>query len=223
MGYFVATIAIVSLFLGNNESAKTFVGAFSSSAVPPPSRKSQQSSSTLHNSLQPIAFVINRDNDHVMKRNSHVPTFHSTSGCHNSQSTITTALSMNSAAADTETYENADGDWSDVEQYADILENLTEEPSASTLRSVTFKSLTSSTPPEILSEFLLELGACSVSITDHDRDTPNETPIFREPGNNKEDWATIICGDAAVESIRVAFELDVALRFEVDNVPDLDW
>ena len=33
-----------------------------------------------------------------------------------------------------------------------------------------------------LSEFLMELGACSVSITDSDRDTPEEEPVFDEPG-----------------------------------------
>jgi len=33
-----------------------------------------------------------------------------------------------------------------------------------------------------LSEFLMEIGACSVSITDSDKDTPDEDPVFDEPG-----------------------------------------
>lgn len=33
-----------------------------------------------------------------------------------------------------------------------------------------------------LSEFLMEIGACSVSITDSDKDTPEEDPVFDEPG-----------------------------------------
>jgi len=33
-----------------------------------------------------------------------------------------------------------------------------------------------------LSEFLMEIGACSVSITDTDKDTPDEDPVFDEPG-----------------------------------------
>ena len=38
----------------------------------------------------------------------------------------------------------------------------------------------------------MEMGACSTAITDHDRDTAMESPIFREPGedNTAEDWST---------------------------------
>lgn len=55
-----------------------------------------------------------------------------------------------------------------------------------------------------LSEFLMEIGACSVSITDSDADTDNENPLFDEPsfavcGNDllddeelNEEWAMVI-------------------------------
>eukprot|EP00562_Extubocellulus_spinifer_P009659 CAMPEP_0178511904 /NCGR_PEP_ID=MMETSP0696-20121128/22609_1 /TAXON_ID=265572 /ORGANISM="Extubocellulus spinifer, Strain CCMP396" /LENGTH=505 /DNA_ID=CAMNT_0020141705 /DNA_START=36 /DNA_END=1553 /DNA_ORIENTATION=+ len=93
------------------------------------------------------------------------------------------------------------------------------------LRSVTFACLDgspSSPDPQLLADYLMEVGgACSTSITDHDRDTDMERPIFREPGDESrrgedaaeyEDWSTaatgtsasaepraaLICGDAAV-------------------------
>ena len=87
------------------------------------------------------------------------------------------------------------------------------------LRSVTFACLDgspSSPDPQLLADYLMEMGACSTAITDHDRDTDKETPIFREPGEDvdfdNEDWSTaetafnaknqqkaaLICGDAAV-------------------------
>jgi hypothetical protein len=49
----------------------------------------------------------------------------------------------------------------------------------------------------------MELGAVSTSITDHDRGTDLESPIFAEPSasnsnTNSDEYAAIICGDAAV-------------------------
>lgn len=89
------------------------------------------------------------------------------------------------------------------------------------LRSVTFACLDgspSSPDPQLLADYLMEMGACSTAITDHDRDTDQEMPIFREPGEDVdldyEEWSTaetassnnaknqqkaaLICGDAAV-------------------------
>lgn len=87
------------------------------------------------------------------------------------------------------------------------------------LRSVTFACLDgspSSPDPQLLADYLMEMGACSTAITDHDRDTDKETPIFREPGEDVdvdyEDWSTagtasnaqnrqkaaLVCGDVAV-------------------------
>jgi|EP00979_Chaetoceros_neogracilis_P016258 ribosomal protein L11 methyltransferase len=91
----------------------------------------------------------------------------------------------------------------------------------------------------------MEIGACSVAITDHDANTENEIPLYMEPVDSE--LAAIICGDAAVgknvwlrcdvnahftdsfdildvvDNIRTAFDLGVSPRFEVDDVPDLDW
>ena len=82
------------------------------------------------------------------------------------------------------------------------------------LRSVTFACLDgspSSPDPQLLSDYLMEMGACSTAITDHDRDTTRESPIFREPGDDleEEEWSTaktasqntkaaLIRGDVAV-------------------------
>jgi len=59
--------------------------------------------------------------------------------------------------------------------------------------------------PRNLSEFLMEIGACSVSVTDSDKDTPDEDPLFDEPGettcaNDLDDPATfaIVLSDLAV-------------------------
>ena len=117
--------------------------------------------------------------------------------------------------------------------------------SASRLRSLKFIQLTKQTEPGLLADYLMEIGASSVSITDHDANSDNESPIFREPLDSN--LAAIICGDAAVgknvwircdvtahftnsfdvlgvvDDIRTAFDLGVSPRFEVDDVPDLDW
>jgi len=121
--------------------------------------------------------------------------------------------------------------------------------SASQLRSLKFVQLTSKTEPALLGDYLMEIGAYSVSITDHDADTENEKPIFAEPDRNDDAdiFAAVICGDAAVgknvwmrcdvsahfadsvdvlqivDDVRCTFDLGSNPRFEVDDVPDLDW
>jgi len=116
---------------------------------------------------------------------------------------------------------------------------------AALLRSMTFTSLDSTTEPQLLADFLIELGACSTAITDHDRDTPDEIPIFREP-DLTEDWA-VVCGDAAVgtnvwrrcdvtahfpstfdlrnvaEMVKDTFDFPDTPQYDVDDVPDRDW
>ena len=118
--------------------------------------------------------------------------------------------------------------------------------SASKLRSLKFIQLTKQTEPGLLADYLMEIGASSVSITDHDKDTDAERPIFAEP-DDADCFAAIICGDAAVgknvwmrcdvtahfgdsynpldvvDNVRTAFDLGANPRFEVDEVPDLDW
>lgn len=48
------------------------------------------------------------------------------------------------------------------------------------LRSMTFSTLRKDQEPELLCNFLMELGACSTSITDSDYGTDAEKPIFHE-------------------------------------------
>merc|ERR1712226_1452218 len=55
------------------------------------------------------------------------------------------------------------------------------EDNVSALRSLTFSNLPKDNEPDILCEFLLEIGACSAAITDFDAGTDMEDPIFREP------------------------------------------
>jgi len=121
------------------------------------------------------------------------------------------------------------------------------DQSASRLRSLKFIQLTSKTEPALLADYLMEVGASSVSITDHDAGDPNnEKPIFAEP-DKVDTFAAVVCGDAAVgkniwmrcdvnahfadsfdilditDQVRAAFDLGTTPRFEVDDVPDLDW
>jgi len=119
----------------------------------------------------------------------------------------------------------------------------------SKLRSLKFVQLTKATNPGLLSDYLMELGA---SITDHDKDTPSENPIFAEPNSGAQNddadiFAAIICGDAAVgknmwmrcdvnahfgdsfdilgivDDVRTNFDMASGVRYIVDDVPDLDW
>ena len=75
-----------------------------------------------------------------------------------------------------------------------------EDASPWKIRSMTFTKLDSETEPALLSDFLMELGACSVAITDHDKDTALEAPLFMEPSDQDtaDIFAAIVCGDAAV-------------------------
>lgn len=149
-----------------------------------------------------------------------------------------------------------------VQQEGDISSNFEEESSEeestsvstsssiAQLRALKFVQLTKKTNPGLLSDYLMEIGASSVSITDHDKDTPSENPIFAEPSSNdaaNEIFAAVICGDAAVgknlwmrcdvtahftdsfdinaivDDVRTNFDIAAGIRYEVDDVPDLDW
>ena len=88
---------------------------------------------------------------------------------------------------------------------------------------------------DLLSDYLLELGACSTTIVDHDRDTDNEAPILLAEswGVRKKLWrnsdvsahfpATSFNAEGITESVRVAFEMSASPRYEVDGVEDKDW
>lgn len=119
--------------------------------------------------------------------------------------------------------------------------------SAATLRSMTFRRLDKSQEPQLLCDFLMEIGACSTSITDSDKDTDKEMAIFAEPGDDPwEDTAAVVCGDHAVGrnvwnhcdvvahfpassdlglvAELVEESLEIKLNYnEVEQVPDRDW
>ncbi len=135
----------------------------------------------------------------------------------------------------------------EVEEGAYNEEDFTTTNSCAKLRALKFVKLTRQTSPGLLSDYLMELGASSVSITDHDLGGPDEQPIFSEPNANDDIFAAIICGDAAVgknvwmrcdvtahfadsfdlgqivDEVRTAFDLASGVRYVVDDVPDLDW
>lgn len=54
------------------------------------------------------------------------------------------------------------------------------EKDVAALRSITFSDLSGEQEPQLLCNFLMELGACSTSIIDADRGTSYETPLFDE-------------------------------------------
>ena len=133
-----------------------------------------------------------------------------------------------------------------IENVRSTIQKGSKEPieTVSKLRSLKFIQLTRQTEPALLADYLMEIGASSVSITDHDAETEKEDPIFLEP-DNSDIFAAIVCGDAAVgkniwlrcdvtahftesfdpldivDNVRTAFDLGISPRFEVDEVPDL--
>ncbi|KAG7371389.1 50S ribosomal protein L11 methylase [Nitzschia inconspicua] len=62
----------------------------------------------------------------------------------------------------------------------DSDEDTFSTPSPASLRSVTFSNLQKDQEPQLLCNFLMELGACSTSITDADLGTDHESPLFDE-------------------------------------------
>jgi ribosomal protein L11 methyltransferase len=85
---------------------------------------------------------------------------------------------------------------------------------------------------ETLSDALMELGALSVGIEDADAETPDELPIFGEPGTGEPGvWQRNIVSalfDADVDVTRVAAEAAAAAgipspRFTIEEVPEQDW
>mmetsp|Transcript_14139 Transcript_14139/g.34284 ORF Transcript_14139/g.34284 Transcript_14139/m.34284 type:complete len:422 (+) Transcript_14139:35-1300(+) len=62
----------------------------------------------------------------------------------------------------------------------DHVETKNTEDDASALRSITFSGLQEDQEPQLLCNFLMELGACSTAITDADKGTCNEQAIFDE-------------------------------------------
>ena len=91
----------------------------------------------------------------------------------------------------------------------------------------------------------MELGACSTSITDYDRDTDQEVPVFREPGqyaqlttpplaseadlvvwnkcNVVAHFAASIDLQQVAELVRTGLDLAVDVDYQVEEMPDRDW
>ncbi|WP_175103005.1 50S ribosomal protein L11 methyltransferase [Pararobbsia alpina] len=87
---------------------------------------------------------------------------------------------------------------------------------------------------EALSDALLDLGALSVSVEDADADTPDEQPLFGEPGlmPEREAWRrsrviALVAPDAEPDVLLTAaaneLGLDEAPKHAVREVADQDW
>jgi ribosomal protein L11 methyltransferase len=80
---------------------------------------------------------------------------------------------------DTSTTTSAMDDW--LSQYEKENEDEPPQPdTAATLRSITFSNIGKDQEPQLLCNFLMELGACSTSLIDADRGTVQERAIFHE-------------------------------------------
>ena len=128
----------------------------------------------------------------------------------------------------------------------DATHDLNSSPAA--LRSMVFTNLDKAQEPQLLCDFLMELGACSTSITDSDRDTDQEVPVFREPGqyahmptttmsaplstdgtvvwnkcNVVAHFAASIDLEHVADLVRTGLDLAVAVDYQVEEMPDRDW
>jgi ribosomal protein L11 methyltransferase len=57
-----------------------------------------------------------------------------------------------------------------------------------TLRSVIFSNILKDQNPDLLCDLLMEIGACSTSITDADVNTDQEEPLYGEPSSTYDPW-----------------------------------
>jgi ribosomal protein L11 methylase PrmA len=97
---------------------------------------------------------------------------------------------------------------------SNVMEEKTESSSssiaASDLQSLTLVCLEQE--PSLVADFLMEIGACSVSVTDYDKDDDeHETPIFAEPAVVMEDWA---CGRNVWSRCDVTAHLPASFHLE---------
>ena len=96
-----------------------------------------------------------------------------------SRSSSTSSSSISSSTS-TQPIENNRKDDADLQQ----------ESIAATLRSVTICNVPKREEPELLCDFLMEIGACATAIIDADRGTDLEQPLFCEPGTLSSSSAT---------------------------------
>ena len=131
--------------------------------------------------------------------------------------------------------------WSSSTQDYSIGENVEEESTAATLRSITFCNIPKDQEPDVLADFLLELGACSAAVTDADAGTDLEQPLFGEPGatpwQDSLHWAapvwnrcnvTAHFGAAAdlewiVSTVQESFPEQFPSVTDVTAIPHRDW
>lgn len=119
---------------------------------------------------------------------------------------------------------------------ADLSNNEEDEPWA--LRQITFLDLTASGPEDDaeldarnFSEFLMEIGACSVSITDADANTSAEEALFHEPSlttcpndyveDNSNDFAMILNDYAAGRNVWKRCHVSAHFPSSLFDVPTL--
>lgn len=118
-----------------------------------------------------------------------------------------------------------------------------EEQSAATLRSIVLCNILKDKEPELLCDFFMEIGACSASITDADRGTDLEQPLFSEPGigdpwKDSLHWAAPIwnrCNVTAhfpfsidlkgvIEMVAEVFPDQFPVdQYTIEQVPNKDW
>ncbi|GAX11668.1 hypothetical protein FisN_7Lh034 [Fistulifera solaris] len=121
------------------------------------------------------------------------------------------------------------------------LPTISKYESAAQLRSITFRNIDKENEPDILCDFLLELGACSVSMTDADRDTEMEEPMFGEPTFNEDErllWLPPVWNhchvtahfpastrlETLVETVQDFLGSDhPTLSYQLEVVPNRDW
>jgi len=126
--------------------------------------------------------------------------------------------------------------------------SISDSPSSAsdeaTLRSVTFCNLPKDQEPDILCDFMMEIGACAAYIIVADRGTDLEQPLFRNlpqsPWQDTLEWAAPLwsrCNvtahfpdstdiEATVALIRDMFSDSIPLlksSYSVEQVPNRDW
>ncbi|GKY90347.1 hypothetical protein MPSEU_000008700 [Mayamaea pseudoterrestris] len=66
--------------------------------------------------------------------------------------------------------------------------SVTTTTNEATLRNVIFHNISKSQNPDLFCDLLMELGACSTSITDANVGTPDEVPLIGEPSDTFNPW-----------------------------------
>lgn len=110
-------------------------------------------------------------------------------------------------------------------------EDGTSTATPASLKSVTFPLLPKGDEPDLLCDFLMEIGACSTSIIDADRGTDLEVPLFAEPTSEENSnywqeslqWAAPVWNRCNVTAHFPA-SIDLAFVYELvrENFPNFE-